>query len=267
MGRKSAGIVSRLPAPFLKRAVFDKPEAKARQYPFNLPVFLRGGFEFAFDKRVTLICGENGTGKSTFLEAIAGACGFNLRSGGRDHVLDAAASRSVLDGHVKLHWLPKINQGFFFRAESVTDFNLFIQRETDAPTGGPPLAELYGGRSPEARSHGEGALSVMKARFERGGVFILDEPESALSPTRQAGLVSLIDKHARAGQCQFIVATHSPIIMSCPGASVHELRSGRFVPCAPSETESYRLYVDFFHNPRGFIDRIAGGQDDLFDEL
>jgi len=265
--RPQQGIVSRLSAPFLKRAVFEKPDGASTTYPFCLPIFARGGFELAFDKRVTIICGENGSGKSTVLKAIAGKCGFNLRSGNRDHAVGADASTTPFDKHLKLHWLPKVAHGFFFRAESVTDFNLMIQRETDNPTWGEPLAIQYGGRSPEERSHGEGALSVMKARFERGGVFILDEPEAALSPVRQAALVGLIHKHARSGQCQFIVATHSPIVMSCPGAAVLEIRNGRFGPCAPSETEAYRLYVDFFQNPRGFIDQVTGGQMDFLDDL
>ena len=258
--RKASGIVSRLSAPFLKRAIFTKPEGPATTYPFYLPLFLRGGFELAFEKRITVICGENGSGKSTVLEAIAGKCGFNLRSGNRDHALDDEATMTPLDAHVKLHWLPKVAHGFFFRAESVTDFNRMVHRDPGTWGG-------YGDRSPEERSHGEGALSVMKARFERGGVFILDEPEAALSPVRQAALVGLMDRHAKGGQCQFIVATHSPIVMSCPGAALFEIKNGRFGACAPSETEAYRLYVDFFHNPRGFIDSVTGGQMDFLDGL
>ena len=267
MPRKQ-GIVSRLPAPFLKRASFRRPEGKERDFPFFLPIFVRGDFELVFDRRVTVICGENGSGKSTVLEAIAGKCGFNLRSGNRDHVLDRGAAATPLDAHVTLSWLPRVSHGFFFRAESVNDFNRMIQDETDMPSMNlGPLSEFYGGRSPEERSHGEGALSVMKSRFERGGVFILDEPEAALSPVRQAALVGLMAKHAKGGQCQFIVATHSPIVMSCPGARVLEVRSGRFVECAPSETDAYRLYVDFFHNPRGFIEDVTGGQMDFLDDL
>lgn len=258
--RPRQGIVSRLSAPFLKRAIFEKPEGAATAYPFYLPLFARGGFELAFEKRITIVCGENGSGKSTVLEAIAGKSGFNLRSGNRDHALGLEASATPFEKHLKLHWLPKVANGFFFRAESVTDFNMMIETE-------PALWASYGGRSPDQRSHGEGALSVMKARFDRGGLFVLDEPEAALSPVRQAALVGLMDKHAKGGQCQFIVATHSPIVMSCPGAAVLEIRNGRFVPCAPSETEAYRLYVDFFHNPRGFIDNITGGQMDFLDDL
>ncbi|MCC6921294.1 MAG: AAA family ATPase [Alphaproteobacteria bacterium] len=260
MARRKQGIVSRLNAPFLKRAVFTKPEGPATAYPFYLPLFARGGFEIAFEKRVTIFCGENGSGKSTLLEAIAGKCGFNLRSGNRDHALGAEAAHTPFDAHVKLHWLPKVAHGFFFRAESVTDFNLMIDRD-------PAIWASYGDRSPEQRSHGEGALSVMKARFERGGVFILDEPESALSPVRQAALVGLMHRHARGGQCQFIVATHSPIVLSCPGAQVCEIKNGRFAPCAPSETEAYRLYVEFFHNPRAFIEGVTDGQMDFLDDL
>lgn len=256
---KKRGLVSRLTAPFLKRATFERPAGPATQYPWFLPIFARGGFELAFEKRITISCGENGSGKSTVLEAIAGKCGFNLRSGNRDHVLQPETAETPLEGHVKLAWLPKIAEGFFFRAETVTDFNRFIHQEG--------LAQNYGGRSPEERSHGEAALSVMTARFERGGVFILDEPEAALSPVRQAALVGLMHKYAMSGQCQFIVATHSPIVMSCPGAALFELTNGRFGACAPSETEAYRLYVDFFHNPRGFIDTVTGGQMDFLDDL
>ena len=174
---------TRLPAPFLKRLWLDpiqvtNPDA----YPFCLP-FLRKGFELSFDRSITIIVGENGTGKSTLLEGIAALAGYDEAGGGKGYrPVDHSRAIEVMGGSLctalKASWLPKITNGWFFRAETFFSVARYLDEAALDGRGAPPPDFL-------AHSHGEGFLRFFEERCQRQGIFIFDEPESALSPTRQ----------------------------------------------------------------------------------
>src|SRR5437763_10405485 len=187
-------------APFLHR-VQSLPERFDRTtYPFNLLAFSRG-IDLEFLTNVTFFVGENGSGKSTLLEALAECCGFNPEGGNRDHHRATFADRSDLAQALRLSWLPKVTEGFFMRAESFYNFATYIEQVSDL--------RAYGGRSLHQQSHGESFLSLFTNRFEQG-LYILDEPEAALSPQRQLSFLKLIHDLETPGHAQFPLSTHSP---------------------------------------------------------
>ena len=178
------------------------------RYPFNIRAFSRG-IDLGIRSNVTFFVGENGSGKSTLLEAIAECCGFNPEGGNRDHHFATFGDRSELAKALRLSWMPKVTEGFFLRAESFYNFATYIEQVSN------PRA--YGGKSLHEQSHGESFMALFANRFEQG-IYILDEPEAALSPQRQLSFLEIIHDLATPGHAQFIIATHSPIILSYPGA-------------------------------------------------
>ncbi|QHT60885.1 AAA family ATPase [Paenibacillus lycopersici] len=207
-----------------------KDEMDLRQYPFSIPV-IRSFTSLQFTTNVTFFVGENGSGKSTLLEAIAYQCGFNTAGGGRSNAYEVDASASALGGHIRLSWLPKITNGFFLRAETFYNFASHIDTM-------PESLPYYGGRSLHAQSHGEAFLSLFKHRFGKRAVYLLDEPEAALSPARQLALMRIM--HELEGEAQFIVATHSPILLGYPGATIYDFDS---VPVTDIRYEDTLHYI------------------------
>ena len=169
------------------------------RYPFNIRAFSRG-IDLTLRTNVTFFVGENGSGKSTLLEALAECCGFNPEGGNRDHQREALAERSALAQALRLSWLPKVAEGFFLRAESFYNFATYIEQVSNL--------RAYGGRSLLEQSHGESFLSLFANRFEQG-IYILDEPEAALSPQRQLSLLKIIHDLETSAQAQFLISTHS----------------------------------------------------------
>jgi predicted ATPase len=245
---------SSLTAPFLKSLTFIEERVKPREYPFNIPAFRGGKLELNFEQPVTIIVGENGTGKSTLLEGIASQCGFNLSGGSRNNAYDGDQNESPLGRALRLGWLPKVTRGFFLRAESFFNFG----RHVDQLAKEDPLAlGPYGGISLLAQSHGESFLSLASNRFGNGrGIYILDEPEAALSMQRQFQFLKIIRELELEGESQFIIATHSPIIMAYPGAQLL-LFDGKVVrEVSLSETPHYRIMRDFMNNPAIMMERL-----------
>ena len=244
----------RLPAPYLKRVWLDPslvPDAKA--YPFCLP-FLRDGFELAFDTPVTIILGENGTGKSTLLEGIAALAGFDEAGGGKGYrPVDHSSALEVMGGTLsralRASWLPKITNGWFFRAESFFSVARYMDR----------MATEAGEIPPDflSRSHGEGFLRFFEERCERQGLFIFDEPESALSPTRQLELLKLLRRIERSRRGQVIMATHSPMLMACPNARLLQLTKYGLEPVAVEDTVHFRLLREFCLSPAAFVESLS----------
>jgi predicted ATPase len=238
---------SKLEAPFLKKVNFEKTDRK--EFPFNLPL-LSNGLEIEFTKPITFLVGENGSGKSTILEAIASKCGFSLAGGNRNHLLDESLNQTALSPATKLFWLPKVTRGFFMRAESFFDFATQIDEiaKTDRS-----VLMSYGDKSLLAQSHGESFLALFNNRFGQAGVYILDEPEAALSPTRQLSLLAIMHQMEKEGQNQFIIATHSPILLSYPGAVIYGLDNGALKEVEYKETEHYKLTKAFLENPERYF--------------
>jgi predicted ATPase len=234
--------------PFLKKASFAKPK-KGEGFPFSMPLFSHG-LEIEFSKPVTFFVGENGSGKSTILEAIAAQCGFSLTGGNKNHLLGEPLDQSVLASITRLSWLPKVGDGFFMRAESF--FNFASQIDEIAKTD-PGILMSYGDKSLHTQSHGESFLALFNNRFGGRGLYILDEPEAALSPMRQLSLLAIINRLEKEGQSQFIIATHSPILLSYPGSTILSLDGGTIKNVAYRETEHYKLTKAFLENPERYF--------------
>jgi predicted ATPase len=247
MVRKNRTI--NLPAPYLRRLWLEAERVVDRDaYPFCLP-FLRDGLDLAFDQAITIIVGENGTGKSTLLEGIAALAGYDEAGGGKgyrpvDHSQALEKMGGQLAKALRASWLPKITNGWFFRAE--TFFS--VARYLDAV--GSPTADFL------SHSHGEGFLRLFAERCQRQGIFIFDEPESALSPTRQIEFLKLLRAMERSGICQVIMATHSPLLMAYPGARLLQLTQGGLAPARVEDTEHYRLMREFWADPKTFIESM-----------
>jgi predicted ATPase len=247
---------TRLPAPYLRRVAIDPERVESWEaYPFNLPLFSGRAFELGFEKPVTIIVGENGVGKSTLLEGIAVLAGFDEAGGGKgyrpvDHSRAIDRSGGALAKAFKAQWLPKVTNGWFFRAESFFSVARYLDTSAlDDPTGGPPPDFL-------SHSHGEGFLRFFDERTRRQGFFIFDEPESALSPTRQLKFMKLLRRMEREYACQVIIATHAPMLMAYPGAALLRLTHRGLAPIEVDETEHFRLLKAFFADPPGFIETM-----------
>lgn len=244
-----------LTAPYLKSLSFIEERVKPQEFPFNIPAFRGGKLELEFEKPITIIVGENGTGKSTLLEAIAEQCGFNLGGGNQNHNFDGNQNHSPVGNALRLSWLPKVTRGFFLRAESFYNFGHYIDNLPREFSPDPTLP--YGGKSLHAQSHGESFLALATHKFGHGrGIYILDEPEAALSMQRQLEFLKIIRELELEGESQFIIATHAPIIMAYPGAQLL-LFDGKVVrEVALSETPHYRIMRDFMNNPAIMMERL-----------
>ena len=233
-------------APFLHRIVTLPEKIDPTRYPFNIRAFSHG-IDLELPTTVTFFVGENGSGKSTLLEALAECCGFNPEGGNRDHHREAQAERSELAQALRLSWLPKVAEGFFMRAESFYNFATYIEQVSDL--------RAYGGKSLHQQSHGESFLALFANRFEHG-IYILDEPEAALSPQRQLSFLRIIHDLESPGHAQFLVSTHSPILLSYPGARLYSLDCDSIHEVAYRETEHFRLTRDFLNAPERYYKHL-----------
>jgi len=215
---------------------------------------LNRGLRLQLKNNVTFFVGENGSGKSTLLEAIAEQCGFSLRGGNRNHNLNTGwrfeGYESALARELQLGWTPKrITDGFFMRAESFFNFASYIDELAEDDNR---ILRAYGGRSLHQQSHGESFLSLFNNQFENG-VYILDEPEAALSPARILAFMTVINQLEHGGRAQFIIATHSPILICYPGATIYQFDESGVRETTYQETEHFTLTRSFLNNPELFI--------------
>ena len=242
-----------LPAPYLKRVWIDAARVPDREaYPFRLP-FLADDFELRFERAITIVVGENGTGKSTLLEGIAALAGYDGAGGGKGYrTVDHSDALEVMGGELsdalRASWLPKITNGWFFRAESFFSVARYLDKAAkDDPFGGPPPDFL-------SHSHGEGFLRFFEERCQRQGIYIFDEPESALSLARQMEFLKLMQRMEQSTICQIIMATHSPMLMAYPSARLLRLSKYGLEPVTVEETDHYKVMREFCHDPRGFVE-------------
>jgi predicted ATPase len=242
-----------MPAPYLKRVWLDPTRiADRKAYPFCLS-FLRDDFELTLDQPITIIVGENGTGKSTLLEGIAVLAGYDEAGGGRgyrsvDHSNAVETMGGQLSSALRASWLPKITNGWFFRAESFFSVARYLD-EAARDAGFTPPDFL-------SHSHGEGFLRFFQERCQRQGIFIFDEPESALSPARQMEFLKLMRRMEESTICQIVMATHSPMLMAYPGARLLRLSKYGLEPVTVEQTDHYKVMREFCDEPIGFVEAV-----------
>lgn len=245
--------------PFLRAVIRRESRAPASEgYPHDLPIL--EGLPLELRGAVTILVGENGTGKSSLLEAIADLCDLPMGGGGRNETPDIRAPEEAapLSSALRLSWSVRPADAWFFRAETHAAFaDLLEARRRDPDFLGDPFA-AFGGRSLHHRSHGESFLTLMTHRFG-DGFFLLDEPESALSPARQLALGALILDRVATGS-QFLIATHSPILMTLPGADLVSLDDPCMPRITPGDTEHVSLTRLLLEHPHHFWGRLQPGE-------
>ena len=242
--------------PYLRQISLKRDEIEEfGRYPFSIPAVSELD-SLEFGSEVTFFVGENGSGKSTLLEAIAVALGFNPEGGTKNFNFGTRDSHSVLYRYIRLvksYLKPK--DGFFLRAESYFNVASNIEEldREKAPT--PPVIDSYGGVSLHEQSHGESFLALMLHRFGGKGIYVLDEPEAALSPTRQLAVLSRM-KQLIDDSSQFIIATHSPILLAYPGALIYQIDGSGITPVRYEDTEHYGVTRAFLENPGRMIEEL-----------
>ena len=216
--------------------------------------------ELAFDSAVTFFVGENGAGKSTLLEAVAVAAGFNAEGGSKNFSFSTRNTHSELYKYLTLsRGFIRPKDGFFLRAESLYNSASYIDELDEIPCGAPSVAASYGGSLHE-KSHGESFLAAIQNRFSGNGLYILDEPEAALSPARLLTLMGIIGNLVK-DNSQFIIATHSPILMAFPGAEILLFSDSGISSVGYKQTEHYQITKQFLDNPQRMLDIIFNEPD------
>lgn len=251
MKRRAA---SKLPAPYLRR-VWLEPERipDPAAYPYCIPLF-KNGFELQFDVPITILIGENGVGKSTVIEGIAAIAGYDEAGGGKgympvDHSTAIDKSGSDLAKALRAAWLPKVTNGWFFKAETFFSVARYLDDAAREPFSGPPPDFL-------SHSHGEGFLRFFEERCSQQGLYFFDEPESALSPTRQLEFLKLLRRMDDSRNCQVLMATHSPLLMAYPGAKLLRLAKYGVEPVRLEDTEHFQLMREFCEAPGDFVSGV-----------
>ncbi len=211
------------------------------RYPFNLRV-LHETPQLAFTTPVTMFVGENGTGKSTLLEALAHKAGIHIWRDAANSRVEVNPYESEFHRCLSVAWTDGSVPGSFFGASVFQDFARTL--EAWAATD-PGQLDYFGGRSLLTQSHGQSIMSFFQARYRIKGLYLMDEPETALSPKTQIALLELLGQLSAAGQAQFIIATHSPILLACPGATIYSFDHIPVRAVAYEETDHYRTYREF----------------------
>ena len=254
------------------------PEDKQEEFPWTLPL-IKDFEELKFEKPISYFVGENGSGKSTILEAIAAYTEVPLAGSFRLEEDESLSAANELADYLRISFLDKTQRGFFVRAEDFIGFARNIKNEIKALdaeiaevkeswTGGDiklTLGAIEGEKNSlisrytkdlEAMSHGEGFLKFFTSRITGKGLYLIDEPEAALSPTRQLSLLSLIKEKVEKTGSQFIIATHSPIIMSLPNTEIFNFKEGKVSKISYQETQHYTLTKAILDNPESILDLL-----------
>ncbi len=210
-------------------------------YPFNLNIFQKE-CQLDFSLPVTFFTGENGTGKSTLLQALAKKCRIHIWEGIERTRFDSNPYEGMLFKFISVHWRDGMVPGSYFDSEISKNFAQYLDEWAATDPG---ILKYFGGRSLMTQSHGQSLMSFFKARYKFKGIYFLDEPETALSPRSQLELLRVLEDSSGAGHAQFIIATHSPILMACPEATIYSFDEMPVTPIDYEKTEHYRIYRDF----------------------
>jgi len=241
----------------------EKPD----EYPFSVPA-IRTFRELHFRSRICLFAGENGTGKSTLLEAIAAHYGFSREGGNRNFRVDTTESNHSIDPLVRamrLSFTVRTGAGFFLRAESLFNAISEMDRMDAEPGAAPPINTYYRGKSLHSRSHGEAFLTILHSKFQRNGLFLLDEPEAALSPQRQLAFLVLIhDVLKKHKDAQFIISSHSPVLLGYPDAQIFSFDGDRIHEASYEEIAATQIVRRFVNDRSRFLEQLLGESLSLF---
>jgi predicted ATPase len=245
--------IDNLKLPNLKRISLLRDGVKKWDiYPFNIPA-IEHMAELNITRKVCFFVGENGSGKSTLLEAIAEHCGYGKEGGSKNISYETMENDDEcnLSDYLRISWSTKILNGYFLRAESFFNIATYLdQLQKDDPRS----LEAYGGKSLHRQSHGESFLSLFQNRFSGKGIYILDEPEAALSPQRQLSLLVLMHNLITSGgEAQFIIATHSPIILAYPDAQILSFDNSNITEVDYKDTQPYQIMSSFLANPDSYL--------------
>jgi predicted ATPase len=217
-------------------------------YPFSLEIFNQTK-TLTFDTRVTLFAGENGTGKSTLLKSICRACNIHIWQPQERTRYDVNKYEDSLPDYLDIKWANGPVPGSFFGSDI---FKYFAQLVDEWAALTPDQLNYFGGKSLITQSHGQSLMSYFRNRYKIKGLYLMDEPETALSPKTQLELLDIINKTSKEGHAQFIIATHSPILLSCTDAKIYSFDSIPVKQVEYEETEHYKVYKDFFESRKTF---------------
>ena len=220
-------------------------------YPFNLAIFQQT-LELALDAPIAFFIGENGTGKSTLLRALAFKSQIHVWEAPQIRRIVRNPYENLLHRAVELEWTDGCVPGSFFGSQFFNHFTHLVEEWSAADPG---LIDYFGGRSLMTLSHGQSLLAFFESRYAVRGLYLLDEPETALSPLSQLKLVKLLMRAADAGKAQFIIATHSPILLATPNATIFSFDAAPIHPVAYEQTEYFRFYKAFINAPQEYLQR------------
>lgn len=218
-------------------------------YPFNLAVF-QSSQEMCFSQPVTFLVGENGTGKSTLLRAICQQCGIHIWEEAERVRYRPSPYEKQFHRYLVVEWHDGPVPGSFFGSHL---FHFFSQVLDEWAVSDPGLIDHFGGQSLLSLSHGQSLMSYFRSRYQLKGLYFLDEPETALSPRSQLDLLNLIQTMSQAGHAQFLIATHSPILLACPDATIYSFNGQAIKKVAYEETDHFKIYRQFLRNPRQYL--------------
>jgi predicted ATPase len=221
-------------------------------YPFNLDV-LQKTKSITFSSPVTFFVGENGTGKSTLLKAICRKCGIYIWEDIERTRYRPSPYEEALHNYIDIEWLNGSVPGSFFGSQTFHDFARFLDGWAKAT---PAILDYFGGNSLLSQSHGESFISFFSTRYKIEGLYFMDEPETALSPKSQLELLKILKEMGEAGHAQFIIATHSPILLACPGAVIYSFDKIPASPISYEDTEYFQVYRDFLNNRDKYLEGL-----------